>query len=91
MPPLTLSQKNAQPKAVICATATPKGEVLSGDSEGDIIVWSSSGGHIEHLIDKAHKGPVFDLQVDETGFVSASRDGVLKSWTWDYKVRLLRY
>ena len=64
----------------------PSGHTLTGDSEGSIYVWSPPLATIEIVgaITGAPKEAVFALTSTPDGFVSGSRDGVLKIWSWDY-------
>ncbi|KPJ20793.1 Echinoderm microtubule-associated protein-like 1 [Papilio xuthus] len=68
-----------KPKYVTCLAFNPNGDVLSGDSNGNIIVWGRGTNTIAKLVRGVHEGPVFSLCcLKDGGVVSGGgKDGRL--------------
>lgn len=67
------TRKIPRPKIVTCAAFAKTGEVLSGDSDGNVMIWR--GVKVVRVLKGAHAGAVGDIQVMEDGsFVSAGLD-----------------
>ena len=71
------TKKIERPKYVICVAFATSGEILSGDTEGNVMVWRSV--KVVRVLKGAHTGPVADICVMEDGsFVSGGvSDGAL--------------
>eukprot|EP00049_Salpingoeca_infusionum_P014678 m.277472 g.277472 ORF g.277472 m.277472 type:complete len:800 (+) comp15728_c1_seq5:113-2512(+) len=93
---MTLTPKSAlfhphpQPRAVLCIAFSPAtGRTMTGDSTGNICVWSLPVPtyQAERCI-AAHTDPagVFSLQTTSYGFVSGGKDGVIKVWSWEFQL-----
>uniref|UniRef100_A0A0K8T6X3 Echinoderm microtubule-associated protein-like 2 n=1 Tax=Lygus hesperus TaxID=30085 RepID=A0A0K8T6X3_LYGHE len=69
-----------KPKYVTCVAFTQTGDVLSGDSNGSIIVWGRGTNTITKIVPKVHEGPIFTLCVLKNGSVvsGGGKDGVIK-------------
>ncbi|CAH1391210.1 unnamed protein product [Nezara viridula] len=69
-----------KPKYVTCIAFTPSGDVLSGDSNGNIIVWGRGTNSIVTMVTKVHDGPIFCLCVLRDGSIisGGGKDGVIK-------------
>ncbi|KAK9511688.1 hypothetical protein O3M35_000303 [Rhynocoris fuscipes] len=69
-----------KPKYVTCLAFTQTGDVLTGDSNGNIIVWARGTNTISRLIPKVHEGPVFTLCVLKEGSIvsGGGKDGIIK-------------
>lgn len=50
-----------KPKYVTCLTFTPFGDVVTGDSNGNIILWGRGTNAIGKFVKKVHEGSVFSL------------------------------
>lgn len=67
------TRKIPRPKIVTCAAFAKTGEVLTGDSDGNVMIWR--GVKVVRVLKGAHAGAVGDIQVMEDGsFVSAGLD-----------------
>ncbi|XP_014271335.1 echinoderm microtubule-associated protein-like 2 isoform X3 [Halyomorpha halys] len=69
-----------KPKYVTCLAFTHTGDVLSGDSNGNIIVWGRGTNSIAKMVLKIHDGPIFSLCVLKDGSIvsGGGKDGVIK-------------
>ncbi|KAG5448106.1 Echinoderm microtubule-associated protein-like 1 [Clonorchis sinensis] len=73
----TLSKKSAifetgkiscdKPKFVLCMAFAENGDLLTGDSSGNIIVWRHGSNHISQICHNAHDGGIFSLCVTKDG------------------------
>ena len=67
------TRKIPRPKIVTCATFAKTGEVLTGDSDGNVMIWR--GVKVVRVLKGAHAGAVGDIYVMEDGsFVSGGLD-----------------
>ena len=67
------TRKIPRPKHVTCAAFAKNGEVLTGDSDGNVMVWR--GVKVVRVLKGAHSGTVGDIKVMEDGsFVSGKKD-----------------
>ena len=79
------TKKIQKPKYVICTAFAASGEIISGDSDGNVMVWRSV--KVTRVLKGAHTGPVSDIAIMEedgsfvTGGVS---DGALVVFDANY-------
>ena len=67
------TRKIPRPKYVTCAAFAKNGEVLTGDSDGNVMVWR--GVKVVRVLKGAHSGTVGDIKVMEDGsFVSGKNN-----------------
>ncbi|XP_023324259.1 echinoderm microtubule-associated protein-like 1 [Eurytemora carolleeae] len=80
------TKKIDRPKYVICVAFAASGEILTGDSEGNIMVWRSV--KVTRVLKGAHTGPVSDICVLEDGsFISGGvSDGTLCIFNSTYEL-----
>jgi microtubule-associated protein-like 1/2 len=84
--------KLEKPKFILCVTFAANGEVITGDSDGNIIFWNSKDSKMIRLIKDAHMGGVFSvhyLDLNSTGqnnvcMVSGGKDGKIVEWNEHY-------
>ncbi|XP_050404187.1 echinoderm microtubule-associated protein-like 2 isoform X5 [Patella vulgata] len=62
-------EKMEKPKFVLCLAFAENGDVLSGDSNGNIFVWGRGTNRISHAVNGAHDGGVFSLCVMKDGTI----------------------
>ncbi|XP_055316074.1 echinoderm microtubule-associated protein-like 2 isoform X2 [Sitodiplosis mosellana] len=74
-----------KPKYVTCLAFTQSGDVVSGDSNGNILVWSRGTNTITRLLKKVHDGSIFALcALKDGGFLSGGgKDGRIKLFDAD--------
>lgn len=68
-----------KPKYVTCVAFTQKGEVITGDSNGNLIVWNRGTNTIAKFIKNVHEGSVFSICVLKEGNIvtGGGKDGKL--------------
>ncbi|XP_037083879.1 echinoderm microtubule-associated protein-like 2 isoform X2 [Pollicipes pollicipes] len=70
-----------RPKYVTCMAFTDTGDLITGDSEGRILLWERGGNQVARTIKNAHDGALFTLLVDKTGnIISGGKDGKIVQW-----------
>ncbi|MEO9869143.1 caspase family protein [Ekhidna sp.] len=74
-------------KGVLCFERIDEKLIATGGGDGLIIIWDESTGEIKKKIE-AHREPIFDLKLSNSGtlLASVSWDGVISLWntqTWE--------
>lgn len=76
-----LFDKYDKPKYVLCLTFNDIGETVTGDSNGNIMVWPRGGNRPKKVISKAHQGGVFSVIAMKDGtYLSGGRDRRVLEW-----------
>lgn len=78
-------EKYDKPKYVLCLSFTPEGDVVTGDSNGNIFYWSSANQRISGAILNAHEGGVFSMvhKTDGSLISGGGKDRRLVAWAPD--------
>ncbi|XP_037675866.1 echinoderm microtubule-associated protein-like 2 isoform X2 [Choloepus didactylus] len=81
-----LFEKHEKPKYVLCVTFLEGGDVVTGDSGGNLYVWGKGGNRITQAVLGAHDGGVFGLCTlrDGTLVSGGGRDRRVVLWGFDY-------
>ncbi|CAO2626694.1 Echinoderm microtubule-associated protein-like 2 [Lemmus lemmus] len=81
-----LFEKHEKPKYVLCVTFLEGGDVVTGDSGGNIYAWGKGGNRITQEVLGAHDGGVFGLCAlrDGTLVSGGGRDRRVVLWGSDY-------
>ncbi|XP_064149900.1 echinoderm microtubule-associated protein-like 2 isoform X1 [Loxodonta africana] len=81
-----LFEKQEKPKYVLCVTFLEGGDVITGDSGGNLYVWGKGGNRITQAVLGAHDGGVFGLCAlrDGTLVSGGGRDRRVVLWGSDY-------
>ncbi|KAF6287975.1 EMAP like 2 [Rhinolophus ferrumequinum] len=81
-----LFEKHEKPKYVLCVTFLEGGDVVTGDSGGNLYVWGKGGNRITQAVPGAHDGGVFGLCAlrDGTLVSGGGRDRRVVLWGSDY-------
>lgn len=81
-----LFEKHEKPKYVLCVTFLEGGDVVTGDSGGNLYVWGKGGNRITQVVPGAHDGGVFGLCAlrDGTLVSGGGRDRRVVFWGSDY-------
>ncbi|XP_004401024.1 PREDICTED: echinoderm microtubule-associated protein-like 2 isoform X1 [Odobenus rosmarus divergens] len=81
-----LFEKHEKPKYVLCVTFLEGGDVITGDSGGNLYVWGKGGNRITQSVLGAHDGGVFGLCAlrDGTLVSGGGRDRRVVLWGSDY-------
>lgn len=78
-----------KPKYILCTSFLYSGEIISGDSEGNLIIWNHKDGKIVRAIKQAHDGGVFSiLALNDTNLsmiTGGGKDGRLIEWSNKYE------
>ncbi|XP_066918550.1 77 kDa echinoderm microtubule-associated protein-like isoform X2 [Clytia hemisphaerica] len=74
--------KIAKPKYVICATYSPNGSVIAGDSNGNIVWFNEGTSKVSKAEQNIHKGGVFSLTYVESKdeYISGGKDNIFIAW-----------
>lgn len=79
-------------KVIICFTFSDSGDVVTGDSNGNIYVWGKGTNKISQAIPGAHKGGVFSLCVTNDGSIlSGGKDRKICQWDGNFEKTGLEY
>ncbi|CAH2314735.1 echinoderm microtubule-associated -like 2 isoform X1 [Pelobates cultripes] len=80
-------EKHEKPRFVLCVAFAENGDVVTGDSNGNLFVWGKGTHRISQAITGAHDGGVFALCVcrDGTLLSGGGKDGRIILWDRDYK------
>ncbi|RUS86563.1 hypothetical protein EGW08_005702 [Elysia chlorotica] len=85
----TLAKKNGifdkhdKPKYVLSLAFSDNGDVLTGDSNGNIFVWGKGGNRIVNAMIGAHEGGVFSLCMMEDGMLLSGGGKDRRIIQWD--------
>ncbi|XP_066920957.1 echinoderm microtubule-associated protein-like 4 isoform X2 [Clytia hemisphaerica] len=76
-----------KPKSITFALFSGKEDLLTGDSNGTILLWKRTTLQIERVVNNAHASWISSMCISQTGilFSSGNRDGVVKAWSRDLK------
>ncbi|XP_048838244.1 echinoderm microtubule-associated protein-like 2 isoform X2 [Brienomyrus brachyistius] len=82
-----LFEKNEKPKYVLCLTFAENGDVITGDSSGNIYIWGKGGYRITQVVSGAHEGGIFALCLlkDGTLVSGGGKDRRVVQWDHDYR------
>ncbi|XP_072031419.1 77 kDa echinoderm microtubule-associated protein-like isoform X3 [Amphiura filiformis] len=80
-------EKYDKPKFVLCIGFATNGDVISGDSNGNIYVWGKGGNKVTYAVTGAHEGPIFSLSVLSDGSMlsGGGKDRKVISWDSSYQ------
>lgn len=74
-----------RPRYVSCLAFTACGDLVSGDSDGRLLVWQRGGNQVAKTIREAHQGAIFSLHVSCDGnIISAGKDGKIVEWDSEF-------
>lgn len=79
---LGLFEKQDKPRYVLCISFTETGELLTGDSNGNILVWARGSNRVSRTVYNAHDGGVFSIcsMKDGTFLSGGGRDRRIVEW-----------
>ncbi|XP_025089345.1 LOW QUALITY PROTEIN: echinoderm microtubule-associated protein-like 1 [Pomacea canaliculata] len=75
--------KYEKPKYVLCLAFSPNGDVLTGDSNGNIFIWGKGTNRITQAVLGAHDGGVFSLCSTKDGNLLSGGGKDRKVIEWD--------
>ncbi|XP_061940142.1 echinoderm microtubule-associated protein-like 2 isoform X8 [Apis cerana] len=70
-------ESREKPRYVTCVAFNQNGDVLTGDSNGNIIVWGRGTNTISKIVRNVHEGSIFSICVLKDGFIvtGGGKDG----------------
>ncbi|XP_068106203.1 echinoderm microtubule-associated protein-like 2 isoform X3 [Hyperolius riggenbachi] len=80
-------EKYEKPRFVLCVAFAENGDVVTGDSNGNLFVWGKGSHRISQAMNGAHDGAIFALCVCRNGTLlsGGGKDGRIILWDRDYK------
>ncbi|XP_077142509.1 echinoderm microtubule-associated protein-like 2 isoform X1 [Ranitomeya variabilis] len=80
-------EKHEKPRFVLCLAFAENGDVVTGDSNGNLFIWGKGTHRISQAVCGAHDGGVFALCVcrDGTLLSGGGKDGRIILWDREYK------
>ncbi|XP_065052263.1 echinoderm microtubule-associated protein-like 2 isoform X3 [Rhopilema esculentum] len=80
-------EKYGKPKFVLCAAFTESGDLLSGDSNGNVFVWGQGSNRISKAVKEAHSGGIFSICCMSDGKIltGGGKDKRILEWDQCYK------
>lgn len=76
-------ERMEKPKYILCLAFNDLGELLTGDSNGNIIIWNSAMGRICRTIMGAHDGPIFNICTLKDGKIVSGGGKDKRIIEWD--------
>ncbi|XP_066947594.1 echinoderm microtubule-associated protein-like 2 isoform X33 [Macrobrachium rosenbergii] len=77
-------ENRERPKYVTSISFTDTGNVISGDSNGNLLIWQRGGNTVYKMVRGAHDGPVFSILVQKDGgIITGGKDGRIVEWDRD--------
>ncbi|XP_067875081.1 LOW QUALITY PROTEIN: echinoderm microtubule-associated protein-like 2 [Heterodontus francisci] len=83
-------EKQEKPKYVLCLTFSESGDVITGDSSGNLIIWGKGTNRIISAVQGAHEGGIFSLCVLNDGMLVTGGGKDRKVILWDRQYRKLQ-
>ncbi|KAK8753250.1 hypothetical protein OTU49_003567, partial [Cherax quadricarinatus] len=81
---LGIFENRERPKYVTSISFTDAGNVISGDSNGNLLIWQRGGNTVYKMVRGAHDGPVFSILVQKDGaIITGGKDGQIVEWDRD--------
>ncbi|XP_055519541.1 echinoderm microtubule-associated protein-like 1 [Leucoraja erinacea] len=76
-------EKQEKPKYVLCLAFSENGDVITGDSSGNLVIWGKGTNRISSAVQGAHDGGVFSLCVLNDGTLVSGGGKDRKVILWD--------
>ncbi|XP_076058179.1 echinoderm microtubule-associated protein-like 2 isoform X3 [Oratosquilla oratoria] len=77
-------ENRERPKYVTSISFTDTGNVISGDSNGNLLIWQRGGNTVAKWVRSAHEGAVFSIFVQKDGgIITGGKDGRIVLWDRD--------
>jgi microtubule-associated protein-like 1/2 len=73
-----------KPKYVTCLAFTGNGDVVSGDSSGNILIWARGTNVVAKAVRSAHEGPVFSIYALKDGEILSGGGKDSRVVQWDH-------
>lgn len=80
-----LFDKYDKPKFVLCLTFNDQGDTITGDSNGNLIIWPRGSYRPGRVIHDCHQGGVFSvLAMKDGSYLTGGRDRRIVEWDEDF-------
>lgn len=80
-----LFDKYDKPKYVLCLTFNNYGDTITGDSNGNLMIWPKGNNRPKRVIHDAHQGGVFSvLAMKDGSYLSGGRDRRIVEWDEEF-------
>ncbi|XP_062915966.1 echinoderm microtubule-associated protein-like 2 isoform X3 [Mobula hypostoma] len=76
-------EKQEKPKYVLCLAFSENGDVITGDSSGNLVIWGKGTNRISTAVQGAHEGGIFSLCVLNDGTLVSGGGKDRKVILWD--------
>ncbi|XP_051899976.1 echinoderm microtubule-associated protein-like 2 isoform X1 [Pristis pectinata] len=76
-------EKQEKPKYVLCLAFSENGDVITGDSSGNLVIWGKGTNRISSAVQGAHEGGIFSLCVLNDGTLVSGGGKDRKVILWD--------
>ncbi|XP_072405509.1 echinoderm microtubule-associated protein-like 2 isoform X2 [Chiloscyllium punctatum] len=76
-------EKQEKPKYLLCLAFSENGDVITGDSSGNLVVWGKGTNRISSAVQGAHEGGIFSLCVLNDGTLVSGGGKDRKVILWD--------
>ncbi|XP_042202128.1 echinoderm microtubule-associated protein-like 2 isoform X2 [Callorhinchus milii] len=83
-------EKQEKPKYVLSVTFSQNGDVISGDSSGNLIIWGKGTNRIRSVVAGAHEGGIFSVCMRNDGTLLSGGGKDRKLILWDQQYRKLQ-
>ena len=78
--------KYDKPKFVTCLAFAESGDLVTGDSNGNLLVWGRGNNRISQAVTGAHEGGIFSICIMKDGtLLTGGKDRCLVQWSSDYQ------
>lgn len=74
-----------KPKYILSLGFLPTGEPVTGDSDGNLIVWNMKESKISKVIKDVHEGGVFSVTLANGFIITGGKDSKLIEWNADFQ------
>ncbi|KAG1662874.1 Echinoderm microtubule-associated protein-like 1 [Nymphon striatum] len=83
---LGIFEKFDKPKYVLCLAFTDMGDILTGDSNGSVLVWPRGSNRVDRTVANAHEGGVFTICVMKDGNVITGGGKDRRIIEWNHRL-----
>lgn len=80
------NKKLEKPKFVLCLSFDWRGDLITGDSDGNLIVWSYKEPKIQRVWKNISQSGIFTIDVNENGLIFAGKGNQITEMDTDYQL-----
>jgi len=83
---LGVFERHDKPKYVTCIAYAENGDLITGDSNGNLFVWARGTNRVSQAITNAHEGGIFSICAMKDGkLITGGKDRRIIEWNSSYK------